>query len=784
MKHFLYLLVAVLLLAYAPALADELAIPVISLDGDCLIDYTNWNDKSTYYPASFGFVDGTQSFIRDIEIKPQGTSSLFAPKKNFTVKFSEGVEFVDTWGAQEKYVLKADYIDPTCSSNVVSAKLAAEMNRKYGVLVDTPNFGVIDGFPVWVRINGENAGIYNLTIPKDAWMFGMDEDNPNHLVLACEGFSAACRMQSAEIDYEKDWSFEVGELTDESKAAFERMVEFVSTADDKTFVEEFEQYLNLDACLNYICFINTAYAGDNITKNLLMATYDGKIWYPVLYDLDSLWGIDPYGTGIIATEEANAYWAYGLMSDDNYLFKRVNHLFGDQLRERYWELREDVLSKEHIMESFEAYTAQIPQEYYATNNALWYADGSRIRTLELMSQLMDEYLPLIDAHFAADAAAAAVSPDETEIPAAVGNAPSIHYVREAQGVQQHSDYMDGLSVGMTLSYTLDGQAISAQELKGKSGRVEAVLRVERKAAAEHVYSVAALVHLKEAQCENLVITGGTYAKSEQEYVCAGSAWLGGADNVYEMRLSMDVTGFDPAKYTVVCSPVHIDGGDDGSLSALLATAGELTTIIQEGVLLHDSMTEWHSYLTNMQSSLTATDGYVQSLLPAETEDEQQDAYGIMQALLADAEADADALLTEFGYEAAADAASYDRMKLLSEAAADAERAEAERIRASEQLSLIENYLAIAGQLEKTQQTVNEISESLGVVTTNLPDLVNAYAYANDGLYALLHKTSTLYENLANYYYAHHGDGGDFDYAELGDWHEVIIFSNYEQIAAP
>lgn len=382
----------------APTAAPDMTtdIPVVALEGECLVDYVSWVDKSTYYPATLTFTDGSKTFTVDIEIKPQGTTSLYGPKKNFTVKFAEGVEVVDTWGPQNKYVLKADYIDPTRSCNVVSAKLAAEMNRAYGVLTDTPNCGVIDGFPVWVTINGEPAGIYNWTIPKAAWMFRMDESNPNHLVLACEGWSEACRLQSTEIDYEADWEFEVGEPTDESKAAFRRMVEFVCTADDATFVAEFDQYFDLDACLNYLCFVNIAYARDNVAKNMLMVTYDGKIWYPTLYDLDSLWGIGY--DGIVLSSE-NGQWSEVPITDGNCLLYRVNALFGDQVRERYRELREGILSKEHILESFEAYMAQIPREYYDVDHALWNADGSRIRTVDRMRLLMDEYLPIVDGYF-------------------------------------------------------------------------------------------------------------------------------------------------------------------------------------------------------------------------------------------------------------------------------------------------------------------------------------------------------------------------------------------------
>lgn len=765
-KWFLCLLTLLLVLAGLSALAEETpAIPVVSLDGDCLIDYTNWNDKKTYYPATLTYTDGDNTFTKDIEIKPQGTTSLYAPKKNFTIKFSEAVEMAPGWGVQKKYVLKADYIDPTHSGNVVSAKLAAEMNQQYGLLGNAPNYGLIDGFPIWVKINGEDAGLFNWTIPKDAWLFGMDEENPNHLVLACEGWSDASRMISSEIDYEVDWAFEVGEATDENKAAFERLVQFISAADDQTFVADFDQYLNLDACLNYLCFLNIAYGSDNVAKNMLMVTYDGKVWYPTLYDLDSLWGIGYDGTAVAVPD---GQWPAELITNGNCLLYRVNYLFADQVRERYQELREGILSKEYVMAAFEDYTARISQEYYDIDQALWNADGARIRTLELMGQLMDEYLPIVDA--------AIMSSPSADQNAAI-DGPEIHYVWEINGVQHSSQDISTLPASMTLSYTLDGNAITAEELAGKSGRLEATLRVERNADAERAYGVTALLDVDEAQCENMTVTGGTCKTVSSDYVCLGTAWLGGTHNIYEMQLSADVTAFDPAAYTVVLTPVHFNGGNDGTLNALLAVAGEMQAIIDEGIILHTSMTEMHQMLTNMQHSLAEAGTSLQKLLPAADATETEDAASIMQTLLADAELAADTMLTGFGREVAAEVTTADRMQMLAEIADAAERTEEEKAQAFAQLDLIENYLVVVDQLEKTQKVAGEINDSLTLINDNLPELAGAYAYSNDQLYAIVYQISMLYQNLANYYHANFGIGGGYDFTQMGDWYDVIIFSN-------
>ena len=757
----------------APGLVADVpdTVPVVELEGDCLKDYTNWNDKSTYYPATLTFTNGDTSFTREIEIKPQGTSSLFAPKKNFTVKFAEGITFLDKWGQQTKYVLKADYIDPTCSGNVVSAKLAAEMNEKYGVLPDTPNNGVIDGFPIFVKINGEDAGIFNLTIPKDAWLFGMDEENPNHLVLACEGWSPASRMQSADIDYEADWSFEVGEANDVNKAAFERLVTFVSTADDATFVRDFDQYLDLDACLNYICYINAGYALDNVAKNMLMVTYDGKVWYPMLYDLDSLWGIGYDGT---ALAEPSGTWSGTPLADGNCLLYRVSYFFRDQLQQRYQELRSGILSQEHILEAFRSYTARIPQEYYDINNALWYADGTHIRSLELMDQLMAEYLPIVDASLMNAAGASATLPPAAAQSVALGNS-LVHYVWETDGVQQSLEDLEALPVTATVSYKLDGSAISPQELAGKSGALELTLRVERKTNAAESYGVAATVQLDTACCSNISMTGGTLTQAPEKTaaVAVGSGWLNGGNSAYEMQLRMDVTDFVPAKYVVAVNAVHLDeDGGDNSLEALLAVASELTAIIDDGVKLHTSLTEWHTFLTNVQTTLEGTGALTQTLVSPEAGD-QDSAESIMQELLTAAEAEADALLQTLG-QAAANRTTQERIQLLDQAAGDQAHTEEQKAQASRLAALLESYAAVADRLNADRQAAEQINEALQSVNGTLPDLVGAYSYANDTFYGLVYRISTLYQNIASYYGSIGGDGYD---GGAVDWRDAIIFTN-------
>lgn len=410
MKSLMKVLTLVLVLAvlagnsgvYCETASAESMIPVVTIEAPSLED---WWGKADVREATLTYRDFSTgaSFTRKITIKPQGSSSLVYPKKNFTISMTEeAVEVNSAWGAQSKYCLKANYVDPTHACNVVSARLAARMNEAYGLHDGMPNRGVIDGFPVWVILNGKDAGLYTWNIPKEAWMFSMDEGNENHIVMCCEDWTEGCNMQRDYYELETEWSVEVGSNTSATVEKFTRLLRFVSTASDEEFKANFDQYLNLDACLNYYCYICISDACDNSAKNMLMATWDGQVWYPMLYDLDSLWGINWNGV-----ETANSE-IMKVVFNQNRLFERIRELYGDELRARYAELRNGVLSVENIKAAFNEFVGSIPENSYAMDHAMWNGDGHLVRTLDLMWEMMDQYLPQVDAEFGYGIAEASV----------------------------------------------------------------------------------------------------------------------------------------------------------------------------------------------------------------------------------------------------------------------------------------------------------------------------------------------------------------------------------------
>ena len=341
-------------------------IPKLYFEGDISQMY----EKSDVRSITFSYDDGKTVTEGYATLKLQGTSSLSYPKKNYTINLyadethEEKLKLDLGWGAENKYCLKANWIDRTHARNVVSANLVSQMQQKYDLLTQAPRNGAVDGFPIEIYDNGVFHGLYTFNIPKDEWQFAMDGDNPDHIVLCGEWHNPDGLFEAQAVDFET-WSVEVGEESEETLAKLNRLLAFVSESSDEEFVAHFEEYMNLDAALNYYIMADFAYLPDNISKNMLLATYDGKVWYPSLYDLDTSWGADFHGKELYDYENNRVYLAH------SNLFDRLDDCFSRELSERYFELREEILTRENVMGKFNAFRAEIPWLTFVQDAVKW-----------------------------------------------------------------------------------------------------------------------------------------------------------------------------------------------------------------------------------------------------------------------------------------------------------------------------------------------------------------------------------------------------------------------------
>lgn len=359
--------------------------PRVYIEGDLYM-----KDKSEIGTFKVKYESNSIKFYKYATLKVQGSSSVVYDKKNYTIKFYEDENCIDKykvdfgWGRENKYVLKANWIDKTHSRNIVSARLAAQVQKKYKLLTNTPNNGLIDGFPVEVYLNNEFYGLYTLNIPKDEWLYGMDNKNKNHIIMVAEEYTQETLFKNLAIG---KWENELGDNSLETQKKFLRLSDFIINSTDEEFKKQFNQYLNLDSALNYYVLCNVLNIADNVAKNVIFVTYDGKVWYPTLYDLDTSFGTYYNGQNLY---ESN----YIVPLENNTFFYRFNQLFSKEIADRYFELRKNILSEENIINEIDKFYSQIEPSSLEKEQAKWKdIPGYDITQ---MKDYIKERLPYID----------------------------------------------------------------------------------------------------------------------------------------------------------------------------------------------------------------------------------------------------------------------------------------------------------------------------------------------------------------------------------------------------
>lgn len=364
------------------------------------------------------YVSNTDKFTSYVKLKCQGTSSMSYAKKNFTVTMysdeARGTALKKDfkgWGSQSKFCLKANYVDTTHTRNLAGARIAYDMVKSRPdstfkqQLLQCPRNGAVDGFPIKLYFNGEFYGIYTWNIPKDGWMFNMDESNPNHMVLCAEqnnnGSSTSdnntliCEFRKEWDGGGNSWSIEFGTLSDALKNSFNRCINFVMTATDEEFKANIGDYFDLYSLLDYYCFSYLVAHIDGLGKNMLMVTYDGVIWGATLYDMDSIYGADWNGSSF---KDANIQCPEQYQETNSLLWQRIESCFSTELYVRYLELRQGALSLSNIVKHVEEIYDVIPDRVFADEKAKWTSlPGVSANTMTRFRNYMRDRAVYVDA---------------------------------------------------------------------------------------------------------------------------------------------------------------------------------------------------------------------------------------------------------------------------------------------------------------------------------------------------------------------------------------------------
>lgn len=348
------------------------------------------------------------------EIKMQGTSSLQYPIKNynFTLKRAGSkIKWAIRPGSIEesKLCLKCDYMSPEHANNTGIARF---LNDGYALVtgsdgnpLQTPpqkyvdsNIRVsIDGYPIQLYkeltdddgnvIETKWVGVYNLNNDKDnPKTFGLFND-----AKITQGQGRECKAMRFEVTANSDVSagafvkyennatavesmtkmeyyqtdFELNypstdDLTDtEIDSYYENLIaaiEFVNDADDETFKNELGNHFNVDFLLYYYCATIMLGAVDNLGKNMMLSSWDGVIFYPTFYDVDTILSLNNSGEikfdVDIELDSENVF-----NTSKSNLWVKLRRVFAAEISEMYIKMRKAFFNEETFKKYY--YTDQI-----------------------------------------------------------------------------------------------------------------------------------------------------------------------------------------------------------------------------------------------------------------------------------------------------------------------------------------------------------------------------------------------------------------------------------------
>ncbi|WP_192944526.1 CotH kinase family protein [Ligilactobacillus agilis] len=374
----------------------EYGLPILKLEHPKLLSLNKADGKLKDVKFSYGNLKGELSTV-----KVQGATSAGFPKKNFTLKFKEPVLINNSWGKQNKYVIKGDWVDFSHMRNEFGAHVWGQLRKDRfdstrNQLVDksnnsltdkdgnnlvgetipqftAPNYGAIDSFPIFVNINGIYWGLYSLTVPKDDWMASMGGGSKEAIVSA-ENHSAATRfLKHVEADSQGNLAgsdFSVEYVSDEGKQQW--VVESLNRAIDSVIsttgsVEGIREYIDIDSATDYFILNALLLNSDAFDKNFLLQTWDGKKWFFAAYDMDATFG---------NRWDGKAYYrADWLGFKEQESLNRVFHLIYTYDRENFikrWEtLRNGSLSNENLSNLIYNYAITIPKAAFDYEAKRW-----------------------------------------------------------------------------------------------------------------------------------------------------------------------------------------------------------------------------------------------------------------------------------------------------------------------------------------------------------------------------------------------------------------------------
>ena len=348
------------------------------------------NITKDWQAAPFTYLDKDRKLTGYIQFAIQGDSSQLYPKKNLKVKFFEDKDCKNKlkwrpkadWDKNNKFNIKANYIDATQARNLVNASLVRDAmevtpfanNQVANKLLKTQNLGQMEGFPIELSFDDGYYGLMTFNTKKDDKPFGMDSDNTAHEAITIEKPEENLNNPQDKIDGEYFDIVLQKKVNPDVQTNFTKFLTFINTANDTDFKAHIGDYIDLYSVINLYLFGVWSYEWDYYNKSEILLTYDsGKSYYMLAYDLDSTWRMWWNGSKMLENDvadfaTANKDWIEG---HGNVLLNRIYQLFKPEIKAQWQKLRTSVWTSSRAVNAFKQFIRSIPETGYERDQARW-----------------------------------------------------------------------------------------------------------------------------------------------------------------------------------------------------------------------------------------------------------------------------------------------------------------------------------------------------------------------------------------------------------------------------
>lgn len=318
-------------------------LPVMIVTGD-IPTLENTSSKDTQIVVDIEYYntqDPSRSFtMKNAAMRPQGTSSMGYPKKNFriytqkvaeTILYdAEGKEVLDKLYAFKKgsqpvdcWCLKADYAESSGTHNTGIARLwnnalyNAQIDGEYKLRTNAQRIAAENKYPFDVRttIDGFPILMFYRKNPTDDLIFigkyNFNNDKSTESVFGFTGIPGFNneRMQCWEIlnngnalalfttteNFDTAWKDAFESRYPDTKTPYlgdlKAFSEWMVSVNQEDFTTQKWEHLDIYKMAAYWCYLMRHAAADQFVKNAMFTSEDGQHFYFILYDNDTINGL-------------------------------------------------------------------------------------------------------------------------------------------------------------------------------------------------------------------------------------------------------------------------------------------------------------------------------------------------------------------------------------------------------------------------------------------------------------------------------------------------------------